>query len=119
VLKLGRAVAELRQEGVLVVGSGGIVHNLGKLEWHGKNGPAHVWAREFDDWIFDRLRHKDVQALCDFQARAPGASLAHPEAEHLQPLFFTIGASLPGDELQVIHREIQYATLSMSCFALC
>jgi 4,5-DOPA dioxygenase extradiol len=118
VLKLGKALAPLRQEGVLLVGSGGIVHNLGRLVWHGKEGAVASWAQEFDDWVFDRLREKDVGALCAFEEEAPTAKLAHPEPEHFYPLFFTLGASLAGDELRAIHREIQYSTLSMSCFAL-
>jgi 4,5-DOPA dioxygenase extradiol len=117
-LKLGRAMAGLREEGVLVVGSGGIVHNLGKLAWNQKEGPAAPWAQEFDDWVFEQLERKDVGLICDFAASAPKAKLAHPEPEHFFPIFFTLGASLAGDELRVIHREIQYSTLSMSCFAL-
>jgi 4,5-DOPA dioxygenase extradiol len=118
VLKLGKALAPLREEGCLVIGSGSMVHNLGKLVWHQKNGPAAPWAQEFDDWAFAQLRRKDVGALCAFMEQAPHARLAHPEPEHFNPIFFTLGASLPGDELRPIHREIQYSTLSMSCFAL-
>lgn len=118
VLKLGQALAPLRDEGVLLIGSGGIVHNLGKLVWHQKEGPAAPWAREYDAWVLDRLAHKDVTALCDFEASGPNARLAHPTTEHFFPLFFTVGASRFGDEFRLVHQEIQYSSFSMSCFAL-
>jgi 4,5-DOPA dioxygenase extradiol len=118
VLKLGRALAQLREEGVLLIGSGGLVHNLGKLVWHQKDGPAAPWAQEFELWVAARLAEKDVMGLCDFADAAPQANLAHPTPEHFYPIFFAVGASLAGDELDWIFRGVQYSSLSMSCFKL-
>ncbi len=118
VLKLGRVLAPLRDEGVLVIGSGGMVHNLSKLVWHQKHGPAEPWALEFDRWVCERLEARDVQALIHFEEEAPHGRLAHPEPEHFFPLFFTLGASAPGDRLHFIYRGFQYASLSMTSFAL-
>jgi 4,5-DOPA dioxygenase extradiol len=118
ILKLGKALAPLRDEGVLIVGSGGIVHNLDKLVWHQKNGPAAPWAKEFEAWVLERLEARDVMGLCDFEDTGPQAKLAHPTTEHFYPIFFTLGASLPGDGLLTIFEGIEYESLSMSCFAL-
>ena len=117
-LKLGQALSSLRDEGVMIIGSGGLVHNLGRLVWSGKEGAALDFASEFNDWAFDRLKHKDVWALTQFETEAPRSSEAHPTADHYLPLLFTLGASLPGDELQTIYRGIEYASLSMDCYAL-
>lgn len=118
VLKLGRTLASLREEGVLLIGSGGLVHNLGKLVWHQKEGPAAAWAQEFENWVAERLSEKDVMGLCEFADMGPSASLAHPTSEHFYPIFFALGATLPGDQLGWIYRGIQYSSLSMSCFEL-
>jgi 4,5-DOPA dioxygenase extradiol len=117
-LLLGRALAPLREEGWVLVGSGGIVHNLGRLRWHEKAGAPAPWAQAFEDWVIDCLERKDVGALVAFAEEGPEAGLAHPTPEHFFPIFFTLGASLPGDRLELVHREIQYHTLSMAVFAL-
>jgi 4,5-DOPA dioxygenase extradiol len=118
VLKLGHALASLRDEGVLLVGSGGLVHNLEELVWHQKEGPGAPWAVEFDEWVRARLTERDVIELCGFEEGAPHARRAHPTTEHFYPLFFALGASCPGDGLEILYQEIQYSTLSMTCFAL-
>ena len=117
-LLLGKALSELRREGILLIGSGGAVHNLGRLEWAGKRGPAHSWASEFDRWVVDCVNARKVEDLLSFEDAAPHAELAHPTTEHFYPIFFAIGGSLPGDQVRWVHQEVQYGTLSMLCFAL-
>lgn len=90
---LGRALAPLRDEGVLLIGSGSITHNLG--DWRGgrgEGGEAH-YVRPFVEWIEQRLRAEDVPALLDYRRRAPYAERAHPSDEHLLPLYFAMGAA--------------------------
>jgi len=118
VLLLGKTLSALRDEGVLLVGSGGLVHNLEKLDWSGKNATPAPWVVEFNAWVRDRLIHKDVAGLVNSLVEAPYADLAHPTAEHFYPLFFTLGSSQSGDELDVIFEGVEYGTLSMDCFAL-
>ncbi len=117
-LLLGKALAELRREGVMLIGSGGAVHNLGLLEWAGKRGPAQPWASGFESWVMDCVNARNVEDLLSFEELAPQAELAHPTTEHFYPLFFAIGASLPGDQVRWVQPDIQYGTLSMLCFAL-
>jgi 4,5-DOPA dioxygenase extradiol len=88
--RLGRELAPLRQEGVLVVGSGFLTHNM-REGFHGDR-PAS-WAVEFDDWAADALGRKDADALVDFMARAPSARRALPTWEHYAPVLVSAGAA--------------------------
>jgi 4,5-DOPA dioxygenase extradiol len=86
--ELGRAVAPLRDEGVLVLGSGFLTHNMRYAFRPG----IPEWAREFDAWAADALARFDVDALIDFQSRAPAARMALPTWEHYAPLLVAAGA---------------------------
>ncbi|KLI98727.1 class III extradiol ring-cleavage dioxygenase [Luteimonas sp. FCS-9] len=89
---LGRALASLRAQGVLVVGSGSITHNL--QDWRGgDDGLQAPYVRPFTDWIEARLRADDLPALLDYRRQAPFAARAHPADEHLLPLFVAMGAA--------------------------
>jgi 4,5-DOPA dioxygenase extradiol len=118
VLKLGHALADLRKENVMILGSGGAVHNLERLVWHGKHGEAASWATAFEDWLNQMISEKNVEALLNFESEGPMAKLAHPTVEHLLPLFFALGAACPGDHYVRIFKGIQYHSLSMLSFAL-
>jgi 4,5-DOPA dioxygenase extradiol len=87
--ELGRALSPLRDEGVLVFGSGFLTHNM-----HYAFRPGTPsWAREFDAWAADALTRFDVDALKDFRVRAPAADLALPTWEHYAPLLVSAGAT--------------------------
>jgi 4,5-DOPA dioxygenase extradiol len=86
---LGQALAPLRDEGVLVLCSGGIVHNLREIQWQASEPVA--WAREFNDWMVDRVAARDLEALLDYRSRAPSAVRSHPTDEHLEPFFVALG----------------------------
>lgn len=90
-LAAGRALAPLRESGVLILGSGGIVHNLRRLDWEGASGPQ-PWAAQFERWIRERLAAGDATALLDWP-QAPGAAESVPTTEHLDPLFVALGAA--------------------------
>jgi 4,5-DOPA dioxygenase extradiol len=91
-LDVGRRLAPLRDQGVLIMGSGFTTHNLRGLTPDGN--PPPTWSVEFDDWAHRMLAERDVDALLDFQRKAPAAALAHPRTEHFAPLFVSLGASL-------------------------
>jgi 4,5-DOPA dioxygenase extradiol len=96
---LGRALRPLREEGVLIAGSGFITHNLRTIDWSGQEPPP-AWAQEFDAWTEDALRQRDVDALLDYQRKGPGARIALPTREHFVPLLVTLGAAEEGESLQ-------------------
>jgi 4,5-DOPA dioxygenase extradiol len=92
-LELGKALAPLRDEGVLVLGSGNLVHNLRRLDWGDGGAPPQPWASAFDAWIADVLSRRDWAALVDYRSRAPQLALAHPSEEHLRPVLVAAGAA--------------------------
>lgn len=95
-LALGRKLAPLRDEGVLVMGSGFLTHNLRALRFDGGAPPA--WAVEFDAWAGETLARRDVDALLQFRERAPGVRQALPTHEHFVPVIAAMGAALDRDE---------------------
>lgn len=118
IMQIGRALAPLREKGVFLLGSGGAVHNLRELQWHGKTGGADPRAVRFDTWLKRCLTEAKIEDLLNFRETAPDPDYAHPSLEHLMPLFFTMGSSLPGDRVRMVHEGFQYGSLSMLCFSL-
>ncbi|WP_242908959.1 dioxygenase family protein [Actinomadura terrae] len=89
--EVGRSLAPLRDQGILIVGSGFTTHNLRELA-PGADAAPPAWSAEFDDWTDRAVRGGDIDALLDFRAKAPAARIAHPRAEHFAPLFVALGA---------------------------
>jgi 4,5-DOPA dioxygenase extradiol len=117
VARVGKALAPLRDRGVLLVGSGGIVHNLRAARLDRKEGPVDEWAKRFDEWVREHVARRDVAELASYRGRAPASDLAVPESEHFDPLFFTLGAARPDDRLEEINRGFEYGNLSLSSYA--
>ncbi len=91
-LALGERLRPLREQGVLVVGSGFMTHGLPYLDWH-RPDVVPGWSADFDAWAADALGRGDVEELARFRLRAPGLRYAHPTVEHFTPLFVTLGAA--------------------------
>ena len=91
--RLGRNLAPLRDEGVLIIGSGFTTHNLREARFGDTTGAAPAWSKEFDDWAKRTVEGGDVDAVLDFENTAPAAHLAHPRTEHFAPLFVALGAT--------------------------
>jgi 4,5-DOPA dioxygenase extradiol len=117
-IALGRALAPLRAENVLIVGSGGAVHNLHDLAFRRQAGDETTpdWAEDFSSWLEAAVAGGDETALADYRNCAPGARLAHPTDEHLMPLHFAFGAggATPGRPL---FHGYSGGSLSMAAFA--
>ncbi len=88
----GRTLAPLRDEGVLIVGSGFLTHNLRMIDPGGRSAPPS-WATDFDSWTADVLQRRDIDALLDYRQKAPGVSLALPTHEHFAPVVVAAGAA--------------------------
>lgn len=112
---IGQALAPLRQQGVLVIGSGGAVHNLKTIDLD--NGPTPDWAGAFDDWLYEKLNTRDLGALFDILNTAPHVDQAHPTTEHLLPLFVAMGAGWHEGTTQRIHHSFTYGSLSMANYS--
>jgi 4,5-DOPA dioxygenase extradiol len=117
-LAVGQALAPLREQGVLVFGSGGVVHNLGRLDRRGGAAPVVGWAQAFDDWVRDRLDAGDVDALTAYGRVGPHASLAVPTSEHFDPLLVTLGAAAGDRRVSELYAGFRFGSLSMRSFTL-
>lgn len=112
---VGRALAPLCDEDVLVLGSGGATHNLMVME-RGVHDDPPDWARAFDDWLAAALAAGDEAALVSYRSQAPHARLAHPRDEHLIPAFVAFGAGGPGARGRRLHTSFTHGSLSMAAF---
>ncbi|MBC6461359.1 dioxygenase [Actinomadura sp. HBU206391] len=90
--EVGRRLAPLRDEGVLIMGSGFFTHNLSGMNPALAFDQAPGWSKEFDAWGREALAAQDIDALLDFRHKAPSGRIAHPRTEHFAPLFVTLGA---------------------------
>jgi 4,5-DOPA dioxygenase extradiol len=94
-LEVGRRLAPLRDQGVLILGSGFTTHNLRAVDMsRPSDDTPPTWSAEFDDWAQRAVAERDLDALLDFERAAPAARLAHPRTEHFAPLFVTLGAAM-------------------------
>lgn len=113
--QLGRILQPLRRSGILILGSGGAVHNLGAIDF--ESGEVAPWAVEFDGWLHERLMRGEVDDLLDYRRSAPFGARAHPTEEHFLPLFVALGAGGPGHKASALHRSFSFGTLSMAAYS--
>jgi 4,5-DOPA dioxygenase extradiol len=113
--KIGKALTALRANDVLIIGSGGTVHNLRILKW-ADNGENDQWALEFDDWLAHHLNKWDLDSLFNYHSLAPNAEFAVPPYgnEHFVPLFYAMGAADDQQKATLLHRSYRYGNLSHS-----
>lgn len=111
--QVGQALASLRQQGILLIGSGSITHNLRDLDWNAGPESIEPWAKAFRDWIVEKLAANDEAALHDYRRQAPNAVRSHPSDEHLLPLYFARGA---GGEFSIAHQGFTMGTLGMDIY---
>ncbi len=92
-LELGRRLAPLRDQGILLIGSGFMTHGLPYIRDWRTDAEAPAWSAEFDHWVSEALSRGDVESLIRYRELAPGMPYAHPTVEHFTPLFITLGAT--------------------------
>ena len=113
--RIGRALAPLRDEGVLLIGSGTMTHNQRDIDRSGRR-PTPEWARAFATWMEERLLARQDDDALDYRRRAPHAAYSHPTEEHLMPLFVPLGAATPGAAPAEIHRCFTFSTQAMDSY---
>lgn len=111
--RVGHALSSLREQGVLLIGSGSITHNLRELDWHAGPESVEPWAKAFRDWVIEKLAANDEAALHDYRRQAPNAVRSHPSDEHLLPLYFARGA---GGEFSIAHQGFTMGALGMDIY---
>ena len=116
--RLGQALSGLPAQGILIVATGSITHNLRDYQLAAMNGgqtPAYV--HEFARWIADQLAAGDTEALLDYRQRAPEARRAHPSDEHLLPLYVALGAAGQAATAERFHAGIDDYVIAMDAYA--
>ncbi|MBX7149756.1 4,5-DOPA dioxygenase extradiol [bacterium] len=114
--ELGKQLSFLRDEGVMIIGSGNVVHNLSRIQWHGEAKP-YSWAQHFETWVKERLVAHEHQALVHDALKSEEGKLSAPTPDHWYPLLYVLGASRQSDKLQCEYEGIEMGSISMLSFS--
>jgi 4,5-DOPA dioxygenase extradiol len=114
--QLGAALQPLRTQGVLIIGSGSLTHNLSEFRGHRMGDPAPLWVSEFAAWIAEALNSGRVADLLNYRALAPHAARNHPTEDHLLPLFVALGAAGKDAMATRVHQSNTYGILAMDAY---
>lgn len=112
---IGQQLSKLRDQGVLILGSGNLVHNLRRMDWNTHTKP-HEWAIEFDAWLKTKIEARDFPALMKDFHNTEAGKLSIPTMDHFLPLHYILGAADSKDELRFEFEEIHNAAISMRTF---
>lgn len=115
--ELGRRLAPLRDEGVLIAGSGNVIHHLGLIRRDGNTRP-HAWAAGFEKRVLEALARGEHAPLVDYPSLGPDAALAAPTPEHYLPMLYVLGAQRSDDALRVLTDGVELGSIGMLSFAL-
>lgn len=116
--EVGEKLKALREQGVMIIGSGNITHNLREAAM-AKDAPAVPWAVEFDRFVKEAIEIRDFDALIDIERSNRYTRLAHPTLEHYIPLLYVAGASFDDDESSFVYAGMEHGSLSMRSWLLC
>ena len=114
---LGRTLAPLRQDGVLIMGSGNLVHNLSRINFDSMYGETYDWAERFDNLMAELLLKRQHQRLIEFDG-LPDSRLAVPTDEHFLPLLYSVALQEPAEKLRFCCSDIQNGSISMRSFVI-
>ncbi|MEA1647916.1 4,5-DOPA dioxygenase extradiol [Nitrospirillum sp. BR 11164] len=110
--EVGRKLAALRDEGVLIVGTGNVVHNLGRMNWD-PSTPPYPWAARFNDLVKRCIASDTPQPMIDFQKAGPDAAASIPSPDHFLPFLYVLGTRQPGDAVTLVNDRVEHGSLSM------
>jgi 4,5-DOPA dioxygenase extradiol len=113
---VGQALKSLREKGVLILGSGNVVHNLGRVNW-GMDG-GYDWATEFDGYIKEKIISREYQDVIDYSKAGKSSQLAFHSTEHFDPLLYVLGASDDQDKLSIYNGACVLGSLSMTSYLI-
>jgi 4,5-DOPA dioxygenase extradiol len=113
-VELGKAVRALADDGVLIIGSGHMTHNL--RDWGRGTKEPQPYAREFQEWVKQKLEQKDIESLVEYRSRSPHGVRAHPTDEHFLPFFFAVGAASGTKKPERVYDAIDSGVLAMDAY---
>ncbi|GLB59588.1 dioxygenase family protein [Cytobacillus sp. NCCP-133] len=114
--KIGKSLVALREQDIMIIGSGGTVHNLGAVDMSKDSGPADSWAIGFEEWLETQITDWNLESLFNYRSLAPNVDIAVPPYgnEHFIPLFYAMGAADQEKSAKLLHRSFRYGNLSHS-----
>lgn len=112
--QIGREIGALRDHGVLIIGSGNIVHNLSEINWNMSGG--YTWADEFDQYVKSSVQKKQYQDIIHYEKAGQPSKLAFNTPDHFYPLLYVLGASGDDDQLSVFNDSCTMGSLSMTSY---
>lgn len=113
--RMGQELYQLREQGVLIFGSGNVVHNLARINWNMEN-EGYSWAEEFDHYIWDNILARKDENVIDYQKAGSSAALAFTTMEHYAPLLYVLGAANDQDKMTVFNKACVMGSLSMTSY---
>ncbi|HOS68478.1 MAG TPA: 4,5-DOPA dioxygenase extradiol [Bacillota bacterium] len=113
--KIGKELGALREQGVLIFGSGNVVHNLRLVDWH-KANKGFDWAYEFDEYIYENIMDYNHDNILKYNELGDIARLAVPIPDHFYPLLYTLGASDEDDKVSVHNKSCELGSLTMTAY---
>jgi 4,5-DOPA dioxygenase extradiol len=114
--QLATALKKMREKGVLLIGSGNVVHNLGTLNWQNIDAKPFDWTLEFDELVKEKLDQHDFNALINYQTFGKLAQIAVPTNDHYLPMMYTLGLVGDNEPIKYLYEGYQYGSVSMRCF---
>lgn len=112
--ELGKRLRSLREQGILILASGNVVHNLSKINWNMQGGAP--WAMEFNEYIKQKIINRQYEDVIHYKNAGKSAELAFYTPEHFYPLLYILGASNEKDQLSIYNDECILGSLSMNCY---
>lgn len=111
--EFGKAIGQLREDNILILGSGNIVHNLNKLDWYHKNS-GYDWAVNFDKYIIKLIKNRNYEQIINYKDFGEDAVLSVPTLEHFLPLLYVLGLAHGDEEIKIFNQIYEYGSLSMT-----
>ena len=116
--QLANALKKLREKGVLIIGSGNIVHNLRTLDWSNIHAKPQDWAIEFDELVKSKLNKQDFTSLVNYGQLGRLAQMAIPTNDHYLPMIYALGLADKTESVKYLFEGIHYGSISMRCFEI-
>lgn len=113
--RMGQELYKLREQGVLILGSGNVVHNLSRIDWN-KENEGYSWAEEFDNYIYENILERRNNNVIDYQKAGNSSSLAFTTMDHYAPLLYVLGATNEQDKITVFNKAYALGSLSMTSY---
>jgi len=114
---IGQALAPLTAEGVLILGSGSLTHNLGEFRMLPEDAGSLTYVHDFQEWFAARVAAGDTRSLVRYRELAPSATRAHPTEDHILPFFLALGAAAAAERHERLHAGMTYGVIAMDAYA--